>query len=310
MEGGSVRVLLVEDNPGDARLIREMLEEINEMQCTLVWAQEVSEATARLEEGGIDVILLDLQLPDCVGLETLERIAAAAGEEAIIVLTGSYDESLGKEAVRAGAQDYLLKDRLNIGTLERSITYAMGRQRLLEEVRSLSLVDELTGLHNRRGFLTLGRQQLKIAKRTGEKILLVYVDVDHMKWINDTLGHAEGDRALLGGAEVLKRTFREADIPARIGGDEFAVLVMGPKQEHSETLMERLQARLDRHNAAAGQQYDLSLSVGITSYDSTHPCSIEELLARGDRLMYEQKREKGGSRVTETGKEVDLKRGQ
>ena len=165
------------------------------------------------------------------------------------------------------------------------------RKRAEEALRALLLVDELTGLYNRRGFLTLSQQQLKIANRAERKMLLLFADFDHLKQINDALGHPEGDRALIEVADVLKETFRASDIIARIGGDEFVVLVVETDRLDAEVLTARWQENLEARNAREGRRYRLSLSMGIARYDPEHRCSIDELLARADRLMYEQKQD-------------------
>jgi diguanylate cyclase (GGDEF)-like protein len=158
------------------------------------------------------------------------------------------------------------------------------------KLEQLALIDALTGLNNRRGFLTLAGQQLRIADRFGKRLHLLFADLDGMKWINDTLGHSEGDRALRETAELLRRTFRESDILARIGGDEFAVLALGEDKSEEGTIRSRFEEQLVAHNDSADRGYRLSISIGITVYDPSVPCSIEQLLDRGDALMYEQKR--------------------
>jgi diguanylate cyclase (GGDEF)-like protein/PAS domain S-box-containing protein len=164
------------------------------------------------------------------------------------------------------------------------------RKRVEEALRALLLIDELTGLYNRRGFVTLGRQQLKAADRAKRKMLLLFADFNHLKQINDTFGHPEGDRALIEVAHAFRETFRQSDIMARIGGDEFVVLAIETDSAGAEALTTRLQENLEARNARGDLPYELSLSAGVARYDSEHPCSIDELLARADRLMYEQKR--------------------
>jgi diguanylate cyclase (GGDEF)-like protein/PAS domain S-box-containing protein len=170
-----------------------------------------------------------------------------------------------------------------------TITDITARKRAEEALRALSLVDELTGLYNRRGFLTLGKQQLKLAGRTKKKMLLLFADTDDLKRINDTLGHPQGDQALIDIAHVLRETFRESDIIARIGGDEFVVLAPETDHANPEILAARLQRNLEAYNASGDRPYRLSLSVGVARYAPQHPCYIDELLAQADRLMYEQK---------------------
>jgi len=164
--------------------------------------------------------------------------------------------------------------------------------RLMEKVRALSLTDELTGLHNRRGFLSLAEQQVKIANRTKGALSLFYFDLDNMKKINDTLGHREGDHALRETAYVLGNTFRDSDIIARIGGDEFAVMAIESSENSAEAFVNRLGEHLRELNSGGARSYDLSLSVGVAHYEPEKPCTIDELLAQADSLMYKHKRAK------------------
>jgi diguanylate cyclase (GGDEF)-like protein len=170
------------------------------------------------------------------------------------------------------------------------------RQRVWESearLRELSLVDDLTGLYNRRGFRELAAHQIKTAGRLRRRLSFVYVDLDRMKWINDTWGHEEGDRALKDSAAVLRETFRASDIIARVGGDEFAVLALESPESLDGAIMERLLENVRSQNSQHTRPYDLSLSVGVTQYDPEYPCSLDELLSRGDRLMYGEKQNKG-----------------
>ena len=164
------------------------------------------------------------------------------------------------------------------------------RVRMEETLRALALLDELTDLYNRRGLSILAEQQLKMAHRAKRRMVLLFADFDGLKQINDTLGHQEGDRALVETAEALEETFRESDIVARIGGDEFVVLAIETNGSPAEVLIHRLQENLEARNAREGRRYELSLSVGLARYDPERPCSIEELLAQADRAMYERKR--------------------
>jgi diguanylate cyclase (GGDEF)-like protein len=170
------------------------------------------------------------------------------------------------------------------------------RKRMEDEIRALSITDQLTGLFNRRGFQTLAEQQLKIADRTKKELLLFYIDLDGMKWINDNLGHKEGDNALVEVGVILRETFRLSDIIARMGGDEFAVLAIDMTEENADIQMDRLQDQIDRHNGRENQRYRLSISVGCSCYDPAKPCSIDELMASADERMYSEKKRKHGVR--------------
>ena len=162
-----------------------------------------------------------------------------------------------------------------------------------EALKAMSLVDDLTGLYNRRGFLTLAEQELKMVKRTKRETFLLFADLDGLKEINDTFGHLEGDQALIDIARVFKESFREPDILARIGGDEFVILAKeGRSKAGPGIFMERLRKNLRLFNEKTERGYHLSLSMGVVAYDPEQPVSIETLLARADNLMYEEKQGK------------------
>ena len=165
-------------------------------------------------------------------------------------------------------------------------------KRLEEELRSLSLTDPLTGLHNRRGFYTLAEQQIKLADRQRQGVYMLYADLDNLKLINDTRGHQGGERALTETARLLKTTYRTSDVVSRIGGDEFAVIPVGTAGDAVPLIVDRFQRNLDSFNAAGELPYRLSVSVGVIMYDPLRPVGLEELLAQADRMMYEQKRAK------------------
>lgn len=162
-----------------------------------------------------------------------------------------------------------------------------------ETLKTISLRDDLTGLFNRRGFLTLAGQELKMASRLRRGTYLLFIDLDDLKAINDTLGHLEGDQALIETARILKETFRDPDILARIGGDEFVILAVGWASEAgSNVLMERLRKNLDLYNQNANRAFKLSFSMGAVGYDPEAPVSIETLLVQADNMMYEEKQRK------------------
>ena len=166
------------------------------------------------------------------------------------------------------------------------------REKLEEELLSLSMTDSLTGLHNRRGFISLAEQQLKLSNRNNRGMQFYFADLDGLKWINDTLGHEEGDKALLEAANIFKETFRTSDIIARLGGDEYAALAVDITDANSEIFTARLQSLIDTQNNQESRRYRLSISVGCSYYDPENPCSLDELIARADKLMYEQKQNK------------------
>jgi diguanylate cyclase (GGDEF)-like protein len=164
------------------------------------------------------------------------------------------------------------------------------KQALLDrELRHLALTDELTCLYNRRGFFAAALQQLKLASRKEQSLLLLYCDVDNLKKINDSYGHQEGDLALIRTADALEQTFRDSDTVARLGGDEFVVLASEAPSQTQEVLLRRLAKNLKKSNAKESR-YELSLSVGVAQFDPKRAISLGELMAQADEAMYEQKR--------------------
>jgi diguanylate cyclase (GGDEF)-like protein len=157
------------------------------------------------------------------------------------------------------------------------------------KMRELALIDVLTGILNRRGFLTFAEHLMKLSDRTQRGLILIYADLDNMKWINDEFGHEEGDRALVTTADVLEKTFRNSDIIGRVGGDEFAVLALEARSESLDVLRKRLKENLERTKYNVDSMRKLTFSLGIIYYDPEKPQTIEELLRRADRLMYEEK---------------------
>ena len=166
------------------------------------------------------------------------------------------------------------------------------RKKTMDDLHALSIIDDLTGLYNRRGFLTLAERHLRLARRMKKEMLLLFADVDGMKTINDTLGHQEGDKALIDTSNILRRTFRETDIIARIGGDEFAVLAIDAEHGTTQAVTKRLRETMHAYRQKNGHKYDLSISIGITVHDARQHCSVEELLESADKKMYRQKRNK------------------
>lgn len=183
------------------------------------------------------------------------------------------------------------------GNVIQMIEYSLDvteRKRLERKLEALALQDELTRLYNRRGFLTLGEQHRKLASRTNKGISLLFADLDGMKRINDTLGHRVGDEALVETANVLRDTFRDSDVVARIGGDEFAVLSLQGAREDTEVLVERLRERLRNANARDGHPFRLSLSMGTAWSGPEEPRSLLEMLDQADRAMYSHKAAREG----------------
>lgn len=286
-----LHVLLIDPDDSSAERVRGFLEAPDD-GFVIERVDRLASGLERLAHGEVDAILLELELPDSEGFMSFERIVAFAPDVPVVVLTEVDDEALALESVQGGAQDFLLKQDLTAPVLIRAVRYAVERHRLMSALRSLSLIDDLTGLYNRRGFSDLGEQYLKLARRTGRSATLIFIDVDRFKTINDTLGHHMGDRALLRIADILRQTFRRSDIIGRLGGDEFAVLAPESSGDPPELLVHRVKGAVREFDSASPEPYRLSVSVGVARFDGDALVRLDDLLERADAAMYEEKRAK------------------
>jgi two-component system cell cycle response regulator len=254
----------------------------------VVRASELRSGLAQLADGGIDVVLLDLAR-DIEAFEALSELHSRAPDVPVVVVTSPGQEAAGVDAVQRGAQDWLARTQAEGSQLTRALRYAVERHRLQRTLRELSLTDELTGLYNRRGFLTLCDHHLKLARRT-RGLLLARADIAGLKRINEQFGYEEGDRALQGAADVLRGTFRLSDVIARLSGDEFVILVLDAGDETAGLILPRLRERLTAHNATPTSRYALNVRMGVTRCAKGEAPSIEELLARSAIALADAKR--------------------
>jgi diguanylate cyclase (GGDEF)-like protein len=289
----SARILLVEDNEFDAERVRDLLagraaDELLVCRCT-----RLAEAVTRLREQQYDVALVDLSLPDSRGLETVRRLRGASRELPIVVMTGKDDHALALDALQAGAQDYVVKWDAEGRTLARIVRYAIERHRAtqaLEQHRQRALYlathDRLTQLANRALFFERCDRALLGAQRRERGVAVLFVDVDRFKELNDVLGHEFGDRVLRLVAEVLSACIRKSDTAARIGGDEFAVLLEDVEDATDATRVAReIAARLGRSQRVRGQEVFVTASIGIAVAPGDG-VDCAELLRKADAAMY------------------------
>lgn len=220
-----IHILLVEDNPGDARLVSEMLADARAGTFVLVHIDSFTEALKRLTQQHFDIVLLDLILPDSRGLETLTRMQMAAPYIPIVVMSRMHDEALALQAVQHRAQDYLIKGQVDTQLLVRSLRYAIERKRAEERMQHMVTHDALTNLPNRMLFIDRLAQALIHAPRHDRMVAILLMNLDRFKRVNDTLGHPVGDLLLIAMADRLSEILRKGDTVSRLVGDEFALIL-------------------------------------------------------------------------------------
>jgi diguanylate cyclase (GGDEF)-like protein len=283
--GSPYRILIVEDEEPVSHFIVSLFSKYGHSCET---AKDGIEALEKIKKNAFDSAVVDIVMPLMDGITLTRELINSYPNLPVMIMTGHTDEHSAGSAIAAGAREFIKKP-FSADEFILRFDKMMRDHRGEEELLALSLTDELTALYNRRRFFLLTEQCLKMALRTKKRQLLLFIDMDDLKWINDHYGHNEGDHALIGLANILKKTFRESDIIARIGGDEFVVL-SETADENGEILMTRLYENIRDYNARASQRYKLSISIGTARFDPEHPVSIDELLSKADALMYDQKR--------------------
>ena len=283
----SFKTLLIEDNPADARLVEEALAEVPDAGFDLEWANGLADGLQRLRIRPVDLVLLDLCLPESRGLETLARTRACSPETPIIVLTGVDDRELAVRAVRDGAQDYLVKGQFEPPALVRSMHYALVRQRMFEERPWSAWKDRMTGLYNCRGFLVMGEKLLRLADTSGFPAALLYAVVGGIDDINQVYGREEGDSRLEGIAEALRESCDEADVVARVGGVEFATLCANSANSPKHDVKSMVAASLRQGGARNPQKPRIDVSWGVSSYNPATPVALDELVKRAEAQAHQ-----------------------
>lgn len=284
--------LIIEDDPDDIFFLTNVLDKLQarDIEPNLHIVKSLEEGLQALTDKSFDLIILDLYLPDSQGLQTFLEVQKRAVAIPILIVGGGSHEDIVRETIKLGAQDYLPKADLTPGLLSRIIHHAIERHRLHESLKALSFTDELTGLYNRRGFLTLLEQQLSLSRRTKKGFHLFFVDLDYLKQINDAYGHLVGDRALIDMAKCLRSSFRRHDIIGRIGGDEFGIVVINSSLDNGDYLKALMLERVETYNKKIHEPYRIAFSIGEVYYDGLQERSLDELFQRADEELYKAKR--------------------
>jgi len=313
-------ILIVDTNPTDRRSYITLLGNFGHR---FLEADDGAQALELARAELPDLIITDILMPNMDGFTLVRRLRAEPLLMGVPVIfqTANYDVSEIHRLARASGIQHIIRKlaepqeilravneslkqptvptRLpQTGQLEREHLQLLADklyqkvselERANERLRSLSLTDGATGLNNRRGFMILATGLLKFARRAGYHLYLLYIDMDSLKHINDTFGHAAGDTALIHFAHILTETFRDSDIIGRLGGDEFVVLIADATESDLVSMKVRLQSNVDAYNLQSVDGYTLSFSLGVIRIDLNSTDTMEELLAQADAAMYKHK---------------------
>lgn len=292
-----MKLLLVEDVLAYARALRVLLRGNDEESVTLHHVETLAGALVALEHEPWDCVLLDVHLPDAEGIECVDRLRARDSSTALVVLTGYDDRELALEALRRGAQEYAVKGEHAPEDLLRIIRHAIERNRLVNalneqrtrEVRAAHH-DAVTGLPNRQLLAERARDLLGQSVRDGMSAALLYLDLDGFKAVNDRHGHDAGDQVLAAVARTLLESVRSPDVVARVGGDEFVVLLASVNDaQEAERAADRIVQRIGELREVGSIAVAIGASAGVALFPA-HGERLEELVSRADAAMYAAKR--------------------
>ena len=293
-----MRILLVDDDPDFLRIFQVSLRADKRILFEVETANTLASALKILQEKTFQLILLDLGLPDSRGLATFEKIVAAYPEIACVILSGTDDEALALEAVKKGAQDYVVKGEVHGKMLARILSYAFERQHqkkqmeeLNERLETLSILDPLTQLLNRRGLQRMLSREMEISDREGANLSVILLDLDNFKAINDTLGHAVGDIVLQEISKILTGAVRATDFVSRVGGDEFIILLPNTRLVEGVHFSERIRLAISQTPVvvAGGQTIKATASFGVMSVNK-RTASVDALLEGTHEALAKSKR--------------------
>ena len=284
----NIKVLLIEDNNDDIQAITSFLDQSERLNADIKTVDSIKKANTVMFYDKMDIIIVDINIQGMKFEELIESIDRNNLSIPHVVITDERDEDLGIEAVKKGAQDYLVRSELSERILRRALIYSLERHEILESLYKTTIVDDLTGLYNRRGLYTLGNQQVELAKRHNDDIFIFFLDLDGMKEINDSLGHDFGDKALIDTSKIMHKSFRTTDILSRVGGDEFVVVAVKAQFEFIPIIIQRVKDFVKEQNSSE-EKFKISISIGVSKVDLDAESPLDEAIRDADKKMYDSK---------------------
>ena len=284
----AIKVLMVEDDLDFAALLKLFLSSSEEYEFVVENTNTITETLDILNHETFDIILLDLNLPDCKELDTFNVVSNKVANTPIVIVTAIQDEQNAFYALQKGAQDYINKKIVSAGTLIKSITYAIERHKRIELFRAESLIDNLTGFYNYIGFQVLAEEYIEYAKRKKEGYLIGFFAVNEMEKVLDEFGKGVCSYFILKLSEVFRESFRKSDLISRYGDDEFVILFKDTLDESKDIIVEKIISKLNEFNSSS--DVDLSLSCGFIYHDNKEHKSIDELVELSKKNMYISKK--------------------
>lgn len=286
-------ILIAEDDPDYRQLLSRRA---SRMGLDVHQVANGQEAIDAVNEREFDALVLDLYMPEHTGLEVIDAARKIDPDIQALILTGSASVETAVEALRAGVYDYLTKPLESMTSFELALSRALERRylvkenkRLFEEIQRLAVTDSLTGLYNRHKLQDSLETEVERAKRYSRPLSIIMIDMDKLKVINDTSGHAAGDEALKLVARSIQRSIRKVDLGTRFGGDEFIVLLPEADREEAAAVAKRIREAILAVEFESGK---LSVSMGVVQWHSGFETS-KDFVHAADEAMYLAKRSDG-----------------
>ncbi len=287
MNGQRLKILMLEHNPSFVRLMKRALSQAHAGGVSVVDVSSIEEAERQLKNEHFDVFVLDLLSSQTNGepLAAFDHLHHLYPSVPIVVLSSDDNYELSLQAMRRGAQDYLIKDKVTGQLLVRSLRYAIERQHMLDVMRRLAMLDEVTGLYNRNGFLTLVNQQMQLSRRTERKFVMLLIDLELPPETSGKKGRKLKEHLLVRLADLLRNTFRSSDILAHIDETEFGVLAIDVAEGHRDNLVVRLNKAVLAWNLQNHDGHHLNLTIGATIFSGNERKRVEDLIAQARQTM-------------------------
>ena len=280
-------VILVVDDDDLVRMTLSVL--VGSLGYHCLVAGDGVEAISVLESTSVDLVLSDIVMPGMDGLDLLSHIKKDHKDTDVIISTGFHEKASYAEVIKAGAIDFIKKP-IDQAELEAKLARALRERKMIRELERLSLHDGLTGIQNRRAFDGHFPYEVERAHRQGYSLMLAVMDVDNFKEYNDTYGHNEGDKILMGLAEILQECTRDSvDMCFRLGGDEFAVLLPQANEDQGTEILQRILLSFTEQNFG-----NTTLSIGLVDCGRNPKIARDademEMKERADQAMYDAKK--------------------
>jgi diguanylate cyclase (GGDEF)-like protein len=295
MPDSPVRILLVDDEYDEYVLMGQLLTAIAHTRYELTWCRDMEHALEAIQSELHDVILLDYQSNLAESQNLLTKAVSLGCTTPIIVMTDEMDRNLDKDAIKSGASDYLVKGQIDSQVLERALRYAIDRKEAEQKLARLAHYDALSNVPNRILFRDRLQRAIERARRGHQNVALLFLDLDGFKQVNDTFGHDAGDELIKTVASRLTACVRKSDSVARIGGDEFTLIL--EEIEGTADIVNVAKKVIDivsRPVAIGGQQIFVGCSIGIAAYPEGGE-DVDTLLKHADMAMYQAKSLRGST---------------